>query len=90
MEKERMYLRMVVSTLVSKLPLVNVCMYVCKCVCVLLFVICVSAAGHWTDNDIDIKGRFDFANGSYYRGMPCIYVCMYVWMDGFVKITLIA
>ena len=29
MEKERMYLRMVVSTLVSKLPLVNVCMYVC-------------------------------------------------------------
>jgi hypothetical protein len=28
--------------------------------------------GHWWENDIHTKGRFDYACGSYYRGMRLV------------------
>ena len=51
-------------------------MYVCMYLC--MYALYALQSGHWTDNDIDVKGRFDFANGSFYRGMLSMYVCMYV------------
>ena len=48
------------------------------------------SVGHWTDNDIDIKGRFDFANGSFYRGVyvyKCtnVFVCIYLSINTYLK-----